>query len=49
MPATVPPALPVKGPHLKLAMLLGVAGLLSTLALWPYLLVLMPQKLAALP
>lgn len=49
MPATAPAALPVKGPHLKLATLLGVAGLLSTLALWPYLLVLMPQKLAALP
>ncbi|QRP62800.1 CPBP family intramembrane metalloprotease [Rhodanobacter sp. FDAARGOS 1247] len=49
MPAIAPAALPVKGPHLKLAMLLGLAGLLSTLALWPYLLVLMPQKLAALP
>lgn len=49
MPANPPPALPVKGPHLKLAALLGVASLLATLALWPYLLALMPQKFAALP
>ena len=44
-----PAALPVRGPHLKLALLLGTAGMLATLALWPYLLVLMPEKLAALP
>lgn len=49
MPANPPPALPVQGPHLKLAVLLGVAGLLATMALWPYLLALMPQKFAALP
>lgn len=47
--STHDPALPVRGPHLKLALLLGAAGLLATLALWPYLLVLMPDKLAALP
>lgn len=40
---------PVRGPHLKLALLLGAAGLLATLALWPYLLVLMPEKLSRLP
>jgi len=35
--------------NLKLALLLCVAGVLSTLALLPYLFVLMPEKLAALP
>ena len=44
-----PPASPVRGPHLKLALVLGAAGMLATLLLWPYLLVLMPAKLAALP
>jgi hypothetical protein len=48
MPAT-PPALPTRSPNLKLALLLGVAGMLATLALLPYLLALMPQKFAALP
>jgi hypothetical protein len=42
-------AVPARGPNLKLALLLGVAGALSTLALFPYLLAFMPQKLAALP
>ncbi|MEP7184948.1 MAG: hypothetical protein ABI767_03845 [Rhodanobacter sp.] len=45
----MPPTLPVRGPHLKLALLLAAAGLLATLALWPHLLVLMPEKLSALP
>jgi hypothetical protein len=40
---------PARGPNLKLALLLGMAGLLATLALLPYLFVLMPQKFAALP
>jgi hypothetical protein len=44
-----PPELPVRGPHLKLALLLGVAGILATLALSPYLLALMPLKFALLP
>ena len=35
------------GPHLKLALLFGVAGILATLALMPYLVVMMPLKLAA--
>jgi len=45
----IPPALPIRSPNLKLALLLGIAGMLATLALLPYLLVLMPQKFAALP
>lgn len=44
-----PPLLPVHGPHLKLAALLGLAGVLATLALMPYLVALLPQKFAALP
>lgn len=40
---------PVPGPHLKLALLLGVAGILATLALSPYLVALMPLKLAESP
>jgi uncharacterized membrane protein len=36
-------------PNLKLALLLCIAGVLATLALLPYLFVLMPEKLAALP
>jgi membrane protease YdiL (CAAX protease family) len=39
----------VRGPHLKLALWLGVAGILATLALCPYLIALMPLKLAASP
>jgi len=46
---TQPPASPVHGPHLKLAMLLGVAGMLATLAVMPYVVALLPQKFAALP
>lgn len=45
----VPPPLPVRGPHLRIALLLGIAGMLATLALFPYLLALMPQKFAVLP
>jgi hypothetical protein len=44
-----PSAVPTREPNLKLALLLGVAGALSALALFPYLLAFMPQKLAALP
>ncbi|WEN14427.1 CPBP family intramembrane metalloprotease [Rhodanobacter sp. AS-Z3] len=44
-----PPELPVRGPHLKLALLLGVAGALAALALSPYLLAVMPLKFALLP
>jgi hypothetical protein len=44
-----PPALPTRSPNLKLALLLGAASMLATLALMPYLLALMPQKFAALP
>ena len=44
-----PPDLPVRGPHLKLALLLGIAGSLATLALSPYLVALMPLKFAASP
>ncbi|GAB2558287.1 CPBP family intramembrane glutamic endopeptidase [Rhodanobacter koreensis] len=40
---------PVRGHHLKLALLLGVAGILATLALSPYLVALMPLKLAESP
>lgn len=36
----------IAGPHLKLSLLLGAACALAALALFPYLLVLMPQKLA---
>lgn len=41
--------LPVRGPHLKLALLLGTMGTLAMLALSPYLVALMPLKFAALP
>jgi hypothetical protein len=44
-----PSILPVNGPHLKLALLLGIAGVLATLALMPYVMALTPQKFAALP
>ena len=44
-----PPSLPAHGTHLRLALLLGAAAALATLALFPYLTALMPQKLAALP
>jgi hypothetical protein len=39
----------IRGPHLKLALLFGVAGILATLALSPYLVAMMPLKLAAAP
>ncbi|MGY3039366.1 putative membrane protein [Rhodanobacter sp. TND4EL1] len=42
------PELPRHGPHLKLALLLGGAGALATLALMPYMVALLPQKFAAL-
>lgn len=37
------------GPHLRLALLFGLAGILATLALSPYLVAVMPLKLAAAP
>lgn len=43
------PDLSTRRPHLKLALLLGVAGILATLALSPYLIALMPLKFAASP
>lgn len=43
-----PPDLPVRGPQLRLALLLGVAGILASLALSPYLMALMPLKFALL-
>ena len=42
-----PPDLPRREPHLRLALLLGFAGILATLALSPYLVALMPLKFAA--
>lgn len=39
---------PVQGPHLRLALVLGLVALLATLAVFPYLLALMPQKIASL-
>jgi hypothetical protein len=42
------PELPLRKSHLKLAVLLGIAGAVGTLALIPYLIALMPLKLAAL-
>ncbi len=47
--SSTPHELSTRKPNLKLALLFGIAGVLATLALWPYLLALMPQKLAALP
>lgn len=44
-----PPILPVKGPHLRLALLLGLAGTLATLAVMPYLLNLQSDQFAAIP
>ena len=45
----LPPPLIMRGPNLRIALLLGVAGILATLALMPYALALMPQKFAASP
>jgi hypothetical protein len=42
-------AAPSRGPNLKLALLLGLAGALAAACLFPYLLAFMPQKLAAVP
>ncbi|OOG61267.1 abortive infection protein [Rhodanobacter sp. B04] len=39
----------IRGPHLKLALWLGLAAMLATLALSPYLVALMPLKFAASP
>lgn len=47
--ATSSPVVPINGPHLRLAVLLGLAGGLATLALMPYLIALMPQKFAVVP
>jgi hypothetical protein len=50
MNALAAPAPSVRGPHLKLALLLGASGVLATLALFPYLmLVLPPPTTARLP
>lgn len=48
MTAPTDRSLPPGGPHLKLSLLLGVGSALATLALFPYLVALMPQKFAAL-
>ncbi len=45
----LPPNLPVRGPHLRVALCLGAAGIVATLLLFPYLMALMPQKFARLP
>ena len=44
----LPPALPVQRTRLRMALWLAVAAALATLALFPYLLALMPQKFATL-
>lgn len=44
---TPPPALPAQRVRWRLATLFGVAGALATLALFPYLVAMMPAKLAA--
>lgn len=46
--STCPITPSVGGPHLKPAVLLGIAGVLATLALMPYLLALLPAQFAAL-
>jgi len=43
------PAMLGHGPHLRLAIVLGAAGLLATLAVMPYMIALLPQTFAALP
>lgn len=45
---TPPPVLPVQRTNLRLALLFAIAALLATLALFPYLLAMMPAHLAAL-
>jgi hypothetical protein len=40
--------MPGRGPHLKLALWFGVAGVIATLLLFPYLLAMMPLKFAML-
>ncbi|NYE27969.1 membrane protease YdiL (CAAX protease family) [Rhodanobacter sp. K2T2] len=40
--------MPGRGPHLKLALCFGVAGVIATLLLFPYLLAMMPLKFAML-
>lgn len=43
------PPLPVRGPHLKIGLCLGIAVVIATLLVFPYLLTLMPQVFARLP
>lgn len=38
-----------RGPHAKLALMLGAACMLATFAVFPYVIRLMPEKIAALP
>lgn len=38
-----------RGPHAKLALVLGAACMLATFAVFPYVIRLMPEKIAALP
>jgi hypothetical protein len=45
----LPPAMPGHRPNLKIALLLGAFGALAALGLMPYLLVLMPKQMAAIP
>ena len=46
---TFPPILPEQRGDLRIAALLGIAGILATLALFPYLWAMMPAKLARIP
>lgn len=39
----------VGGPHFRLALVLGVAAMFATLAVFPYVMALMPLKMAAIP
>ncbi|WP_158886137.1 CPBP family glutamic-type intramembrane protease [Rhodanobacter sp. L36] len=47
--SVLPPALPARHANLKIALLLGAAAMLATLALMPYLVAMMSQKLAHIP
>jgi hypothetical protein len=49
MSAPTDHSLPLRGPHLRLSLFLGGASALATLALFPYLVALMPQRFAMLP
>ncbi len=45
----ISPPLTGRGPHLRIALLLGVAGMLATLAAMPLVMAMMPEKYAGLP